>query len=34
MKTARTQKMMAGSPVVLLVNPNKPQSAIIRDLYV
>jgi len=34
MKTGRTEMLRVGGQVVLLVDPNNPRSALIRDLYV
>ena len=34
MKTGQTQKLRSGDQVVLLVNPDDPKRALIRDLYV
>lgn len=34
MKTGQTQKMRSGVPVMLLVNPEEPKRALIRDLYI
>jgi hypothetical protein len=34
MKTGKTQKLSSGSQVVLLVNPDQPKRALIRELYV
>ncbi len=34
MKTGKTQQLRSGSQVVLLVNPDEPKHALIRDLYV
>lgn len=34
MKTGKTQQLRSGSQVVLLVNPDEPKRALIRDLYV
>jgi hypothetical protein len=34
MKTGKTRQLSSGSQVVLLVNPNEPKRALIRDLYI
>lgn len=34
MKTGKTQQLRSGSQVMLLVNPDEPKQALIRDLYV
>lgn len=34
MKTGKTQQLRSGSQVVLLVNPDEPKHALIRDLYI
>ncbi len=34
MKTGKTQQLHTGNQVVLLVNPDEPKRALIRDLYV
>jgi len=34
MKTGKTQQLRSGNQVVLLVNPDEPKRALIRDLYV
>ena len=34
MKTGRTQQLRSGNQIVLLVNPQEPKRALIRDLYV
>jgi len=34
MKTGKTQQLRSGDQVVLLVNPDDPKRALIRDLYV
>jgi hypothetical protein len=34
MKTGKTQKLRSGNEVVLLVNPDDPRRALIRDLYI
>jgi hypothetical protein len=34
MKTGKTQQLTSGSQVVLLVNPDEPKRALIRDLYI
>jgi len=34
MKTGKTQQLRSGNQVVLLVNPDDPKRALIRDLYI
>jgi hypothetical protein len=34
MKTGKTQQLHSGNQVVLLVNPDEPKHALIRDLYI
>src|SRR5688500_11843284 len=34
MKTSRTQQLRSGDQIVLLVNPDEPKRALIRDLYI
>jgi hypothetical protein len=34
MKTKQTQKLSPGNEVVLLINPEQPKRALIRDLYI
>lgn len=34
MKTVKTRHLLANSQVVLLVNPDKPKHALIRDVYI
>lgn len=34
MKTGKTRQLSSGSQVVLLVNPDEPKRALIRDLYI
>jgi hypothetical protein len=34
MKTRKTQQLSTGNQIVLLVNPDEPKRALIRDLYV
>jgi hypothetical protein len=34
MKTRQTQQLRSGNQVVLLVNPDEPKRALIRDLYI
>jgi hypothetical protein len=34
MKTGKTQQLRSGNQVVLLVNPDNPKNALIRDLYI
>jgi hypothetical protein len=34
MKTRQTQKLQPGDQIILLINPEQPKRALIRDLYV
>jgi hypothetical protein len=34
MKTGKTKQLHPGSQVALLVNPDEPKRALIRDLYI